>query len=234
MGGLVRSPAVFDLDSLRQFGVEERIYRFYCMQAWSMVLPWTGFPLHRLLQAVEPTSEAKYVRFEALYDPEHMPGQDVEGPSYNAWLNSGGGQAMGRPQEDSPYLWPYTEALRLDEAMNDLVILAMGAHGQPLHPETGAPMRLVVPWKYAFKSIKAVTRIELVAEQPVTFWNHAAPWRWVGTPTSTLMCPARWKQSREMRFLGLESEPILSMLMFNGYASQVAHLYKDMDLESNF
>lgn len=235
VGGLVDSPGIFDLDDLRRFGEEERVYRFRCMQAWSMVIPWKGFPLHRLLRAAGPTSEARYVRFESLYDPDQMPGQDVEGANYSAWLSSAGGQAMGRPEKDNPYLWPYAEALRLDEALHDLVLLATGAHGQPLHPENGAPVRLVVPWKYAFKSIKAVARIELVAERPVTFWNHAVPAEmgWYANVNPDVANP-RWKQSREMRFLGLESEPILPTLMFNGYASQVARLYEGLDLASNF
>ena len=177
-----------------------------------MVIPWMGFPLAEILKEVEPTSKAQYVRFETVYRPEEMPGQESN------WYN-----------------WPYIEGLRLDEAMNDLVLLATGAHGQPLYRENGAPLRLVVPWKYAFKSIKAVTKIELVAEHPVTFWNHAVPAEmgWYANVNPDVPTP-RWKQSREMRFLGWESEPILPTLMFNGYTSQVAHLYEGMDLKADF
>jgi sulfoxide reductase catalytic subunit YedY len=235
VGGLVRNPKTFDLDDLRKFGEEERIYRMRCMQAWSMVIPWTGFPLHKLLSVVEPTAEAKYVRFDALYDPQQMPGQNEEGPAYTQWLESGGEKAMGRPEVDIPYVWPYAEALRLDEAMHDLTILATGVYGKSLYPENGAPVRLVVPWKYAFKSIKAIVRIELVSEQPATFWNQAMPAEmgWYANVNPDVPSP-RWKQGREMRFLGKDPEPILPTLMFNGYASEVAYLYAGMDLERNF
>lgn len=235
VNGLVRNPKTFDLDDLRKFGLEERIYRLRCMQAWSMVVPWMGFPLHKLLKVVEPTAEAKYVRFVALHDPQQMPGQDKNSPGYAQWLASGGQKAMGRPTEDAPYIWPYAEALHLDEALHDLVLLATGSHGEPLRPENGAPVRLVVPWKYAFKSIKAVVRIELVAEKPVTFWNHAMPAEmgWYASVNPDVPTP-RWKQSREMRFLGQDPEPVLPTLMFNGYAPQVAHLYAGLDLKSNF
>jgi sulfoxide reductase catalytic subunit YedY len=235
VGGLVRNPKTYDLDDLRRFEVEERIYRFRCMQTWSMVIPWLGFPLHRLLREVEPTAKAMWVRFDALYDPEQMPGQDKEGPGYVQWLESGGHRAMGGEAADTPYVWPYQEALRLDEAMHDLTLLATGIYGQPLSTQNGAPVRLVVPWKYAFKSIKAVTRIELVAEQPATFWNQASPeemgfWANVNPDVPT----PRWEQGREMRMLGRNPEPILPTLMFNGYASQVAQIYDGMDLERNF
>ena len=235
VGGLVRNPRTYDLDDLRQFGIEERIYRMRCMQAWSMVMPWLGFPLHRLLREVEPTAEARWVRFEALYDPKQMPGQDKDGPGYAEWLASGEPGAMGGRPVDTPYAWPYVEALRLDEAMHDLTLLATGLYGQPLYPENGAPVRLVVPWKYAFKSIKAVVRIDLVAERPITFWNRATPdemgfWANVNPDVPT----PRWKQGREMRMLGQDPEPILPTLMFNGYGAEVVSMYTGMDLKKDF
>jgi sulfoxide reductase catalytic subunit YedY len=235
VGGLVHAPKTFDLDDLRKFGEEERVYRLRCAQAWSMVIPWLGFPLHRLLSAVEPTAEAGWVRFEAQYAPQEMPGQDTAGARYAEWLKSGGENVMGHREVEAPYVWPYVEALRLDEAMHDLTMMATGYYGQPLHPENGAPLRLVVPWKYAFKSIKAVVKIDLVAERPVTFWNRATPaemgfWANVNPDVPH----PRWKQGREMRMLGRDPEPILSTLPFNGYAEQVAHLYEGMDLRADF
>jgi sulfoxide reductase catalytic subunit YedY len=173
------------------------------------------------------------VRFEALYDPQQMPGQDKNSPGYTQWLESGGQRDMGGRSADAPYIWPYQEALRLDEAMHDLTLLATGLYGQPLYPENGAPVRLVVPWKYSFKSIKAVVRIELVAERPVTFWSHVAPeemgfWANVNPDVPT----PRWKQGREMRMLGQDPEPIMSTLLFNGYA-EVASMYAGMDLRKD-
>ena len=151
--GLVNKPTTFAMeDLLSKFTQEERIYRLRCVEAWSMVIPWTGFSLASLLKEVEPTSDAKYVRFESVYRPEEMPG--LKSPFYT---------------------WPYQEGLRIDEAMNELAILATGLYGQPLPKSNGAPVRLVVPWKYGFKSIKAVVKIELVADQPSTLWNDAAP-----------------------------------------------------------
>ena len=152
VGGLVAKPATFGIeDLLRQFTQEERIYRLRCVEAWSMVIPWQGFSLRKLLEAVEPTAEAKYVRFETLLDPEQMPGQKA------GW-----------------YVWPYVEGLRLDEAMHDLTILATGLYGKTLLPQNGAPLRVVVPWKYGFKSIKSIVKIDLVAEQPTSLWMAAA------------------------------------------------------------
>jgi sulfoxide reductase catalytic subunit YedY len=235
VGGLVRNPTTFDTDDLRVFGEEERIYRLRCIQAWSKVIPWTGFALQKLLSAVEPTSEASWVRFEALYDPPHMPGQDKDGARYADWLKSGGEDAMGHSRIATPYVWPYVEALRLDEAMHDLTLLATGYYGQPLQPENGAPLRLVVPWKYGFKSIKAVVKIDLMPERPATFWNQAVPTEmgfWANVNPD--VPHPRWKQGREIRMLGQEPEPILPTLPFNGYAPQVAHLYEGMDLKADF
>ena len=153
VGGLVNKPGTFGVEDLtRMFPPEERIYRLRCVEAWSMVIPWLGFQLSSLLKAVEPTGDAKYVRFTTLLDPQQMPGQR------------------------SPYYqWPYVEGLRLDEAMNDLAILATGLYGKPTLPQNGAPIRLVVPWKYGFKSIKSIVKIDLVTEQPTSLWMAAAP-----------------------------------------------------------
>jgi methionine sulfoxide reductase catalytic subunit len=241
VGGLVRNPKVFDLDDLRQFGEEERIYRLRCIEAWSMVIPWLGFPLHKLLDVVEPTSEAKFVRFEALYDPKQLPGQDPE--QYAEWLQAAPGpegcacNVMGENVDpsESPYSWPYVEGLQLDEAMHDLTLLATGMYGKPLPPENGAPVRLVVPWKYAFKSLKAVVKIDLVAEQPLSFWHNAMPEEhgFYANVNPDVPHP-RWSQGREFRFLGQDPEPILPTLPFNGYAAEVASLYEDMDLVENY
>ncbi|HSB02768.1 MAG TPA: protein-methionine-sulfoxide reductase catalytic subunit MsrP, partial [Anaerolineales bacterium] len=149
ISGLVNNPKTYAIeDLLKKFPQEERIYRLRCVEAWSMVIPWNGFPLASLLKEVEPTSDAKFVSFETVYRPEEMPG--LKSPFYP---------------------WPYHEGLRLDEAMNDLTILATGLYGQPMPNPNGAPIRLVVPWKYGFKSIKSIVKIELVAEQPATLWN---------------------------------------------------------------
>jgi len=153
VGGLVNQPKTFGVDDLlKQFGPEERIYRLRCVEAWSMVIPWMGFPLAKLLQAVEPQSKAKYVRFETLLDPQQMPGQK------GGWFK-----------------WPYVEGLRLDEALHDLTLMATGLYGKPTLPQNGAPLRLVVPWKYGFKSIKSIVKIDLVEELPRSFWMTSAP-----------------------------------------------------------
>jgi sulfoxide reductase catalytic subunit YedY len=204
VGGLVNKPQTFDLDDLLKFEQEERIYRLRCVEAWSMVIPWVGFPLSRLLNAVEPLSQAKYVRFETLYDPEQMPG--LSSPFYS---------------------WPYIEGLRLDEAMNDLTILATGLYGKALLPQSGAPVRLVVPWKYGFKSIKSIVRIDLVEEMPVSLWMDAAPQEYgFYANVNPEVDHPRWSQATERR-IG-ESGRIRTML-FNGYAEQVAHLYDPPD-----
>jgi sulfoxide reductase catalytic subunit YedY len=194
---------------LSKFTQEERIYRLRCVEAWSMVIPWTGFTLSSLLKEVEPTSDAKYVRFETVYRPDEMPGQT------------------------SPfYPWPYQEGLRLDEAMHDLTILATGLYGQPMPNQNGAPIRLVVPWKYGFKSIKSIVKIEFVAEQPTTLWSAVGPNEYGFYSNVNPEHPhPRWPQSSERRIGELSRRPTL---MFNGYAEQVASLYKDMDLDLNY
>ncbi|TET96464.1 MAG: protein-methionine-sulfoxide reductase catalytic subunit MsrP [Anaerolineales bacterium] len=209
VGGLVDKPRTFDLDDLMRFTQEERIYRLRCVETWSMVVPWTGFPLATLLKEVEPTSNAAYVRFETLSDSERMPG-----------LNTGG------------FPWPYVEGLRLDEAMNDLCILATGVYGKPLPPQNGAPVRLVVPWKYGFKSIKSIIRIDLVAEQPTSFWSAAAPNEYGFYANVNPEVPhPRWSQAQEGRF---GESTRRDTLLFNGYAEEVGHLYTGMDLKANF
>ena len=208
--GLVNQPKTYGIeDLLDKFTQEERIYRLRCVEAWSMVVPWTGFTLASLLKEVEPASSAKYVRFETVYRPEEMPGQI------------------------SPfYPWPYQEGLRLDEAMNDLTILATGLYGQPMPSQNGAPIRLVVPWKYGFKSIKAITKIELVAEQPSTLWSMVGPNEYgFYSNVNPDRAHPRWSQASERRIGELSRRPTL---MFNGYAEQVAYLYEGMDLNVNY
>ena len=206
VSGLVNNPKTYGMeDLLSNFTQEERIYRLRCVEAWSMVIPWTGFTLASLLKEVEPTSDAKYVRFETVNRPEEMPG--MKSPFYT---------------------WPYQEGLRLDEAMNDLTLLATGLYGQPMPNQNGAPIRLVVPWKYGFKSIKSIVKIELVAEQPSTLWNDVAPreYGFYSNVNPEISHP-RWSQASERRIGELGRR---ETLMFNGYAEQVAYLYEGMDL----
>lgn len=209
VGGLVSNPKTYDIDDLSKFVLQERIYRLRCVEAWSMVIPWMGFPLAELLKEVEPTSNAKYVSFETLYDPEKMPGQNNQG-----------------------YQWPYIEGLRLDEAMNDLTILATGLYGKELLPQSGAPIRLVVPWKYGFKSIKGIVKIDLVEEMPTSLWMAAAPneYGFYANVNPEVTHP-RWSQASERR-IGESGRQ--KTLMFNGYEEEVAHLYSDMDLSVNY
>jgi len=204
VGGLVNKPKTFDVDDLLKLTQEERVYRLRCVEAWSMVIPWVGFPIARLLAEVEPMSQAKYVRFETLYDPEQMPGQSSKF-----------------------YSWPYVEGLRMDEAMNDLAILATGIYGKPLLPQNGAPLRLVVPWKYGFKSIKSIVKIDLVEEMPVSLWMAASPreYGFYANVNPDVAHP-RWSQATERR-IGETSR--IKTLLFNGYAEEVAHLYPDLE-----
>ncbi len=210
VGGLVNKAQTFGIeDLLKLFPQEERIYRLRCVEAWSMVIPWTGFSLASLLKMVEPTSSAKYVRFETVYRPDEMPGQK------------------------SPfYPWPYQEGLRLDEAMHDLTLLATGLYGEPNVTQNGAPIRLVVPWKYGFKSIKSIVKIELVAEQPATLWNNIASneYGFYANVNPDVDHP-RWSQASERRIGELSRRPSLP---FNGYGEQVASLYDGMDLSVNY
>jgi sulfoxide reductase catalytic subunit YedY len=204
VGGLVNNPKTYDLDDLLKFTQQERIYRMRCVEAWSMVIPWIGFPLAELLAEVEPTSEAQYVRFETLYDPEQMPGQN-----------------------NQRYPWPYVEGLRLDEAMHDLAILATGIYGKPLLPQTGAPVRVVVPWKYGFKSIKSIVKLDLVNELPISLWMTQAPneYGFYANVNPDVPHP-RWSQATERR---IGESGRRETLLFNGYEEEVAHLYEGMD-----
>ena len=205
VGGLVNKPLTFSMEDLLKFSQEERIYRLRCVEAWSMVVPWTGFPLSTLLKQVEPTAKAKYVRFETLVDPVQMPGQ-----------------------RDRLFDWPYAEGLRLDEAMHNLTILATGLYGKPLPPQDGAPVRLVAPWKYGFKNVKAIVKIDLVEEMPVSFWMSYAPneYGFYANVNPEVSHP-RWSQASERRIGDLTR---MRTLPFNGYADEVAQLYAGMDL----
>ncbi len=204
--GMLNKPKTYAIeDVISQFTQEERIYRLRCVEGWSMVIPWNGFKLSSLLKEVEPASSAKFVRFETLMDKKQFPRE-------------------GHPL----YPWPYTEGLRLDEAMNDLTILATGLYGQPLPTPDGAPIRLVVPWKYGFKSIKSIVKIELVDRQPETLWRTIAPNEYGFYSNVNPNRPhPRWSQASERRIGELKRRPTL---MFNGYAEQVAYLYEGMDL----
>ena len=208
--GEVAKPGTFDIDELiRPHALQERIYRLRCVEAWSMVIPWDGFPLGDLLKRFEPTSRAKFVRFETLYDPKQFPGQ-----------------------RRSVLEWPYVEALRLDEAMHPLTLLAVGLYGETLPNQDGAPIRLVVPWKYGFKSIKSIVKISLVEEMPLNTWARTAP-REYGffANVNPHVDHPRWSQARERRigdFFKRET------LMFNGYADEVGQLYAGMDLRKYF
>ncbi len=210
IGGMVENPISLSLNDIRtRFPIEQRVYRMRCVEAWSMVIPWAGFPLSALLEQVRPTSDAKYVAFVSLHDPKRMPNQ-----------------VLGELQ------WPYTEGLRLDEAMHPLTILATGMYGRQLPPANGPPVRLVVPWKYGFKSIKSVVKIELVSEQPKTAWNTSSAHEYgFYANVNPAVDHPRWSQASERRIGEMLRRDTLP---FNGYAKQVAHLYRGMDLSVDF
>ncbi|MBB1202462.1 protein-methionine-sulfoxide reductase catalytic subunit MsrP [Enterobacteriaceae bacterium 89] len=217
--GEVAKPLTLDHDDLtKRFPLEQRIYRMRCVEAWSMVVPWIGFPLHKLLELVEPTSEAKFVAFKTIYAPEQMPGQK------DRFI--GGGLA-----------YPYVEGLRIDEAMHPLTLLTTGVYGKALPPQNGAPIRLTVPWKYGFKGIKSIVSIKLMREQPPCTWNLAAPdeYGFYANVNPHVDHP-RWSQASE-RFIGpggvldVKRQPTL---LFNGYADQVASLYRGLNLREYF
>jgi sulfoxide reductase catalytic subunit YedY len=219
ISGEVAKPLTLDWDDLhKRFPLEERIYRMRCVEAWSMVVPWIGFPLSKLLALVEPTSQAKYVAFETLYDPEQMPGQK------DRFIGGG-------------LKYPYVEGLRLDEAMHPLTLLTVGVYGKALPPQNGAPIRLTVPWKYGFKGIKSIVSIKLVRELPPTTWNLAAPGEYgFYANVNPHVDHPRWSQATE-RFIG--SGGVLDVkrqptLLFNGYADRVASLYRGLNLKENF
>jgi len=207
--GAAAKPQVFDLDAVLKLApLEERIYRHRCVEGWSIVVPWIGFPLNALLKQVEPTAKAKYVAFESLYDPKQMP--------QGRWAG---------------IAFPYVEGLRIDEAMHPLTLLCAGLYGETLPNQNGAPLRLVVPWKYGFKSIKSIVKIKLVEKQPPTTWNLAIPneYGFYSNVNPEVDHP-RWSQAKERRLGEFLKRPTL---MFNGY-DQVASLYSGMDLKKNF
>ena len=208
--GMVHKPRVFDVDEvMKVIRPEERIYRMRCVEGWSMVIPWIGIPLSKLIDLVEPMGSAKYVAFQTLLDPERMPGQ-----------------------KKAVLEWPYVEGLRMDEAMHPLTILAVGLYGRVLPPPNGAPLRLVVPWKYGFKGIKSIVKITLVSSQPTTTWNRQAPGEYGFFANVNPDVPhPRWSQATEQRLGESGRRPTLP---FNGYGDQVAHLYSGMDLRVNY
>lgn len=214
--GEVAKPGRYNLeDIIKGMPLEERIYRMRCVEAWSMVIPWVGFPLAKLLERVQPNGKAKFVAFETLHDPGQMPGQKPG--------------LFGFSSLD----WPYVEGLRLDEAMHPLTILALGLYGKTLPPQNGAPLRLVVPWKYGFKGIKSIVRITLTGKQPPTTWNRSAPQEYgFYANVNPEVDHPRWSQARERRILNdsLFGASRIDTLPFNGYATEVAHLYQGMDL----
>ena len=208
--GEVAKPATWNLeDLLKPHPLVERVYRHRCVEAWSMVVPWQGFPLRDLIKRLEPTSRAKYVEFTTLFDPAQMPGQ-----------------------KSSILPWPYVEALRMDEAMHPLTLVVTGVYGKPAPPQNGAPLRLIVPWKYGFKGGKSIVRIRFLESRPATTWNIAAPdeYGFFANVNPAVDHP-RWSQARERRlgeYFKRETLP------FNGYADQVASLYAGMDLRANY
>lgn len=208
--GLCHKPMTFDMDKLEKlFPNQERIYRFRCVEGWSMVVPWSGFPLADLLKFVEPSSKAKYVKFTSINDPTNLKGQRIKTID-----------------------WPYVEGLRLDEAMNPLTLMATGMYGKSMPNQNGAPIRLIVPWKYGFKSAKSIVKIELVEQQPTSSWTDIATKEYAFYSNVNPNVPhRRWSQAKE-RPLGSFFKK--KTLMFNGYQKEVAHLYKGMDLKEFF
>lgn len=210
--GHVGRPGIYDFEDLIDMkALEERIYRLRCVEAWSMVIPWIGVPLSSLIKKFEPTADAKYVAFETLADKKQMP--EVKG-----WFNV--------------LDWPYREGLRMDEAMNELAFIAVGLYGKELPNQNGAPLRLVVPWKYGFKSIKSIVRISFVEDQPKTSWKKSAPseYGFYSNVNPNVDHP-RWSQKQERRIGEFGRR---ETLMFNGYEDAVAHLYQGMDLRKNY
>jgi len=219
ISGEVNKPFTLDYDDLfNKYAIEERIYRLRCVETWSMVIPWLGFSLSEIIKQADPTSKAKYVAFETLDDPKQMPGQRSR--------RLGGGID-----------YPYVEGLRIDEAMNPLTFMSVGLYGKTLPPQNGAPIRLVVPWKYGFKSIKSIVGIKLVEKMPPTTWNilAAKEYGFYANVNPEVDHP-RWSQASERRITsgGLFSRNRTATLPFNGYGEEVAHLYKNMDLRKYF
>ncbi|MBF0607268.1 MAG: protein-methionine-sulfoxide reductase catalytic subunit MsrP [Candidatus Magnetobacterium sp. LHC-1] len=208
--GLINNPRVYDIDDLlRLFPLEERIYRFRCVEGWSMVVPWLGFPLAELVKHCRPQSDARYVEFVTLHDTKQMPGQKT-----------------------NVLAWPYVEGLRLDEALHPLTLMVVGMYGELLPNQNGAPLRLIVPWKYGFKSVKSIVRLRFIQRQPLTTWNVTSPneYGFYANVNPHVSHP-RWSQAKERR-LGEFTKR--DTMMFNGYANQVAHLYSGIDLTRNF
>jgi len=218
--GEANKTGTFDFESLlKKQSLQERIYRLRCVEAWSMVIPWIGFPLKELLEQFEPNSHAKYVEFTTLYDPERMPGQK---PGFLGF---------------SSLHWPYVEGLRMDEAMNPLAFMAVGLYGKSLPPQNGAPMRLVVPWKYGFKSIKSIVKIRFTRTKPDNSWRRSAPHEYgFYANVNPLVDHPRWSQATERRLVdsSLFNVKRIETQMFNGYGQYVADLYKGMDLRRNY
>lgn len=214
ISGEVEQPGLYYLeDILRQQTLQEYIYRFRCVEAWSMVVPWVGFSLGSLLKTVKPLSTARFVKFTAVHQPEIMP----------------------RQHNNAMLVWPYVEGLRIDEAMHPLTILAVGMYGDILPKQNGAPLRLVVPWKYGFKSIKAVVKIELLKKPPVTSWTQFAPNEYgFYSNVNPAVAHPRWSQSSERELGSSFFTPRRKTELFNGYGEQVASLYRDMDLRHFF
>ena len=208
--GEVKKPKTFGIEELLKLApIEERIYHFRCVEAWSMVVPWLGYPLAELLKQVEPTGNAKYVEFISLHDPEQMPGQ-----------------------KSSVLEWPYREGLRLDEALHPLALLTFGLYGEVLPNQNGAPVRIVIPWKYGFKSAKSIFKIRLTEQQPTTSWMQAGPGEYgFYSNVNPEVDHKRWSQAKERRIGEFFKR---KTLMFNGYAEEVANLYAGMDLAENF
>jgi methionine sulfoxide reductase catalytic subunit len=213
--GLVSKPKTFDIDELiKLFPLEERVYSLRCVEAWSMIIPWIGFPLASLLKRVEPTGQAKYVEFTTLLDPVQFPAQK---PGFFGY---------------SSLDWPYVEGLRLDEAMHPLTLLTVGMYGKVLPNQNGAPVRVVIPWKYGFKSAKSIVRVRLVSDQPKTAWEKASPQEYgFYSNVNPAVSHPRWSQADERRIGEFRRRPTLP---FNGYADQVASLYAGMDLKKNY
>jgi len=208
--GMVAKPGDYHLEDLiKPYALEDRVYRHRCVEAWSLVIPWVGFPLASLLKTVGPTPAAKFVEFTTLMDPKQMPGQRTD-----------------------VLRWPYVEALRLDEAMHPLTLLAVGIYGEFLPNQNGAPMRLVIPWKYGFKGAKSIVRITLTDKQPLNTWQQSAPEEYgFYANVNPAKDHPRWSQARERRIGEFFKRPTL---LFNGYGDQVASLYAGMDLKKNY
>lgn len=214
--GAVAKPGTYDLEDLiKGISLEERIYRLRCVEAWSMVIPWTGFPLSALINRLEPTSDAKFVEFRTLVDPKQMPAQSSRFASID---------------------WPYQEGLRMDEAMHPLTLMAVGLYDDILPAQNGAPLRLVVPWKYGFKSVKSIVRINFRSTMPNTTWNDLQPQEYgFYANVNPEVSHPRWSQATERRLPGgLFGSSRVATQMFNGYADEVAQLYAGMDLRRNY